>query len=89
MITRIAWPVSSEAPQATVTDAKGEKITGSLVKLDDFDVSLREGNGTYRSWPRDEVTVNVPDQLAGHRALLPKYTDADLHNLTAYLMTLK
>jgi cytochrome c oxidase cbb3-type subunit III len=33
--------------------------------------------------------VRMEDKLAGHRALLPKYTDADIHNLTAYLVSLK
>jgi hypothetical protein len=89
MIARIAWPTSTEPPQATVTSAEGEKTTGTLLKLDDFDVSIRDSNGNYRSWPRDLVKVEVPDKLAGHRDLLPQYSDEDLHNLTAYLMTLK
>jgi cytochrome c oxidase cbb3-type subunit III len=33
--------------------------------------------------------VDIPDKLDGHRALLPKYSDDDLHNLTRYLLTLK
>ena len=35
------------------------------------------------------MKVEIEDKLAGHRALLPKYSDADIHNLTAYLVTLK
>jgi hypothetical protein len=33
--------------------------------------------------------VTVDDKLQGHRSLLPLYTDADIHNVTAYLETLK
>jgi hypothetical protein len=89
MLNRIAWPSSNEPKEATVTAPNGEKVKGVLIKSDDFDVTLRDSNGDYRSWPRASVTVNVQDKLAGHRELLPQYTDSDLHNLTAYLVSLK
>jgi mono/diheme cytochrome c family protein len=89
MLSRIAWPASPGPMQATVTTPQGEKITGTLVRHDDFDVVLRDSNGQYRSWPSADVQVEIPDKLAGHRALLAKYSDADLHNLTAYLVTLQ
>jgi mono/diheme cytochrome c family protein len=89
LLTRIAWPSSTGPKQATVIAENGEKITGTLIKYDDFDVSLRDGAGNYRNWPRNTVTVEIPDKLAGHRALLPQYSDADLHDLTAYLVSLK
>ena len=57
--------------------------------MNDFDVSITDAGGDYHQWPRDQVKVEVEDKLSGHRALLPKYTDADIHNLTAYLVTLK
>jgi cytochrome c oxidase cbb3-type subunit III len=89
MLSRFAWPVSTGPVQATVTTGDGAKLTGALLKLDDFDVSLRTPGGEFRSWPRSQVQVAVPDKLAGHRALLPQYTDADLHNVTAYLVSLR
>jgi hypothetical protein len=57
--------------------------------MNDFDVSITDTAGRYHEWPRDQVKVELEDRLSGHRALLPKYTDADIHNLTAYLVTLK
>ena len=57
--------------------------------MNDFDVSLVDTRGQYHHWPRDQVKVENQDKLSGHRALLPKYTDADIHDLTAYLVTLK
>jgi cytochrome c oxidase cbb3-type subunit 3 len=86
---RFLWPVSGAPKQATVTTKEGEKMAGTLLTFDDFDVSLRDASGEPHSWPRSEVTVELTDKLAGHRALLPRYKDADLHNLTAYLVTLK
>jgi mono/diheme cytochrome c family protein len=89
MQSRFIWPVSIELPQATVITQAGERVTGSVLKLDDFDVAIRDANGNYHYWPASEVKVEVVDKLGGHRALLPKYTDADLHNMTAFLETLK
>jgi hypothetical protein len=60
-----------------------------LKRIDDFDVSIYDGDGVYHSFPRDRVKVEIPDPLKGHRELLAKYSDADMHNLLAYLMTLK
>jgi hypothetical protein len=74
---------------ATIALPSGEKVTGVIKRLDDFDVSIYDSTGNYRSWPRDRVKVEIADPLAAHRELLDKYTDADVHNVTAYLVTLK
>ena len=55
----------------------------------DFDISLIDASGKYFSWPRSQVKVELEDKLNGHRAMLPKYSDADINNLAAYLVTLK
>jgi len=89
MLVRIVWPSSRGPRQATVTTPGGEKLTGTLVKYDDFETTLRSAAGATTSWPTDSIKVDIPDKLAGHRALLPKYSDDDLHNLTRYLLTLK
>ena len=86
---RIVWPSSRGPRQATVTTPGGEKLTGTLVHYDDFETTLRSTAGATTSWPTDSIKVDIPDKLAGHRALLPKYSDDDLHNLTKYLLTLK
>ena len=50
-----------------------------------------DANGEYRSFSRDGNTprVEINNPLKAHTDLLPKYTDADIHNVTAYLVTLK
>jgi cytochrome c oxidase cbb3-type subunit 3 len=76
--------------EVTVTPPGGPSMSGALVRIDDFAVSLREASGEYRSFARGPgVTVSVQDPLATHQALLDQYTDADMHNLTTYLSTLK
>jgi len=87
--SRFLWPATQGAETATVTTPSGQKITGTIRRLSDFDVSLTDANGEYHSWPRNRVSVQIEDKLAGHRVLLPRYTDADIHNVTAYLVTLK
>jgi len=76
-------------PTVTVTLANGETVSGALKRLDDFDISLIDGAGTYRSFPRDNAKIAIRDPLQGHRELLAHYSDADMHNILAYLVTLK
>jgi cytochrome c oxidase cbb3-type subunit 3 len=72
-----------------VTTPSGEQIAGKIDHLDEFSVSMRDAAGWYHSWPRDQVKVNVRDPLQVHREMLTQFTDADIHNLFAYLETLK
>lgn len=86
---RFLWPATPGPSKVTVTTASGEKIAGSLSKEDDFFISMRDASGNYHIWPRDAVKVEIEDNMGGHRTLLPKYSNADIHNMTAYLETLK
>jgi mono/diheme cytochrome c family protein len=89
MLSRFVWPAAAGSKTISVITPQGETVTGEAAVLNDFDVALRDAHGDYRSWARSEVKVEIPDKLAGHRALLPSYSDADLHNLTAFLVALK
>jgi len=82
-------PVS--AISVTVTLPSGESFTGTPVNLDDFNVALREPDGAYHSFKRtkDGPRVELHNRLQAHLDMLSRYTDADIHNLTAYLVTLK
>lgn len=84
-------PVKAPPITVTVTLASGEKVEGELDRLDDFVVSLSLADGTHRSFRTIGNTpkVDVHDPLQPHKDLLRTYTDADIHNLTAYLVTLK
>jgi hypothetical protein len=84
-------PVTVPPVMATVTLPSGEKIEGRLDRLDDFTVSLTTADGTHRSFRTIGNTprVDVRDPLQPHRDLLGVYTDGDIHNVTAFLVTLK
>jgi cytochrome c oxidase cbb3-type subunit 3 len=75
----------------TVTMPSGEKIEGRLLRIDHFIVTLAQDDGTVRSARRhgDSPKVEIHDPLEGHRTLLAIYTEKDIHNVTAYLVTLK
>jgi cytochrome c oxidase cbb3-type subunit III len=75
----------------TVTLLSGQKFAGTLDRVDDFGVSLRDSAGAYHSFTREGAIpkVEINDPLKPHTDLLSKYTDADVHNITAYLVTLK
>jgi cytochrome c oxidase cbb3-type subunit III len=75
----------------SVTPASGEKVEGRLVRIDDFLVVVGLPDGSTRSFRRDGdlPTVAINDPLDGHKKLLLTYTDKDIHDVTAYLVTLK
>jgi mono/diheme cytochrome c family protein len=75
--------------KVTVTLPSGETVTGTLAYRDEFTVGLRDANGTYRSWPTRLVKYTVTQPVEAHVEQLPKYTDDEIHNLMAYLQTLK
>jgi cytochrome c oxidase cbb3-type subunit 3 len=77
------------AKTATVTDSQGHHTTGTLLYQDQFTVAIRDGNDRYHSWPADHVRIEVHDPVAAHERLLATYTEADMHNVFAYLETLK
>ncbi len=71
-----------------VTTPQGDVLSGELLHLDEFSLILREKTGRIRSLNRETVKVEVTEPLAAHRELLDELTDADIHNLLAYLETL-
>jgi cytochrome c oxidase cbb3-type subunit III len=86
--TRIAFPAGA-IPAVTVTEPGGHVTTGVQTYSDEFLISLRDPGGWVHTWDRNAVKVDVQDPLAAHVALLTKYTDQNIHDVFAYLETLK
>ncbi len=76
---------------AAITRASGERVEGKLLRMDDFIVAVELEDGSVKSFRRngDSPKVEVRDPMQPHRDLLSVYTDKDMHNVTAYLVTLK
>ena len=82
----------SQRPIAVaVTPAGGARVEGRLVRIDDFTVVLTEVDGTRRTFVRkgDEPKVEIQDPADAHRQLVPVLADKDMHNVTAYLWSLR
>jgi cytochrome c oxidase cbb3-type subunit 3 len=76
---------------AVVTTRDGQRVEGRLDRIDDFLVTLTLADGTQRTFSRAGTTpaIQINDPLAGHKQLWVKLTDGDIHDVTAYLVTLK
>jgi cytochrome c oxidase cbb3-type subunit 3 len=84
-------PRTGKDVTATITYKDGRTVKGYLSSVSDFKVVIRDDNGTETVIPRvdGEPRVALTDRLQPHLDLMAKYSDNDIHNLTAYLVTLK
>ena len=96
LVGRMLYPASRRSEPrprtqvtVTITLASGQSFSGPLVHLDEFTVSMYDASGDYHTWNRDGLTVSVHDPLAAHLEFLRHVTDHEMHNVLAYLETLK
>ena len=84
-------PISEGDVIVVVTPVSGPSIEGRLERIDDFTVSLLQRDGVRRTIRRagNVPKVEIRDPLAMHKRMLQTYTDRDIHDITAYLVTLK
>ena len=75
--------------KVTVTLGSSQMITGTLAYRDEFTIALVDATGEYRSWRTSDVQYKLDAPVDAHVDLLSKYTDDDIHNLMAYLQTLR
>jgi cytochrome c oxidase cbb3-type subunit 3 len=68
----------------------GKVVTGTMEYIDEFTISMNDTSGFYRTWPRKYLKdLSIVDPLAAHKKQLVNYTDKDIHDLLAYLVTIK
>ena len=80
---------SARRPVATVTTRAGEVIVGDVAYRDEFTIAVVDADGRYRSWPVDRIGFAIDDPLEAHVEQLGRYTDATMHDVLAYLHTLR
>lgn len=76
-------------PKITVKTKSGETIIGTVDHQDEFTIAMTDTAGNYRSWPVGAISFQIQDPSEAHVTALSKYTDDDIHNLYAYIQTLK
>lgn len=82
--------MKAEKPVMVKVTADGQTESGTLVRMDDFEVALRDEQGVFHAWKRTPtMQVTVDDPYKAHDDLLEEITDSDIHNLVAYLETMK
>lgn len=82
---------AAPTPTVTVETPSGTPIKGRLIEIDDFIVVLMADDGTRRTIRRsgDSPRIQVDNPLQAHLDLVRGWEDRDLHDVTAYLATLK
>lgn len=87
---QMVYPQDSHVTKtATVTLPNGQSYHGRVTHDDEFNIAIVAQDGWHHSWPKKDVNIKLEDPLGAHRKLTGEYTDADIHNLFAYLETLK
>ncbi|HEX4167905.1 MAG TPA: c-type cytochrome [Bryobacteraceae bacterium] len=82
---------SKMTPTVTIKLPNGQTVSGNLEQIDDFTIGLSDSQHQYHSFSRQEkdISIEIHDPVEAHSELLHRYTDADIHNVTAYLVSLK
>ncbi len=88
------WPTrpadNSLSVSATVKIANGPRLSGRVTQVSDFRITLVDNDGKTHVIDRGPgVAVQIKDPLAPHQALVMTLRNEDMHNVTAYLETLK
>ena len=85
---RMLYPGDTKST-VTVTLPSGQKISGKLAYRDEFTIALIDREGVYKSWSTDRVKHMIDSPVGAHVKLFSRYTDDDIHNLMAYIQTLR
>lgn len=88
---RGAGSMENKVPSASAVLPGGRRLDGRIVRMDNFMVTMRVADGTLRTVRRDDprIRITINDPLDAHKRLLGILTDKDMHDVTAYLATLK
>src|SRR5262249_28593907 len=87
--SRTLFPQPARRPKITFNLASGETITAPLAGQDEFTVTILDPLGKRQTYAKSEGTFKIDDPMAAHFDQLGKYTDEAMHNVFAYLNTLK
>jgi cytochrome c oxidase cbb3-type subunit III len=88
------WPTrpadNSLAITATVKTADGASLSGRVTQVSDFRITIVDAGGQNHVIERGAgIAVQMHDPLAPHETMIMTLGNEDMHNVTAYLETLK
>ena len=85
---QMLYPTDAKT-KISVKTKTGQTLAGELIYQDEFTIGMRDSFGSYHSWPVGAITFQVDRPADAHVAAMSKYTDDDVHNVLAYIQTLK
>ncbi len=85
---QMLYPSDAKAT-VSVTTRAGQTLTGPLQYQDEFTIGMRDAAGIYHSWPTGTITYRVDRPADAHVTAMSRYTDDEIHNVLAYIQTLK
>jgi cytochrome c oxidase cbb3-type subunit 3 len=92
LLQRMLYPSGRPAParpKVTVSLGSGQIVAGPLASEDEFTIVLLDPAGARQTYKKSDVKFKIDDPMSAHFDLLGKYTDDDMHNVFAYLDTMK
>jgi cytochrome c oxidase cbb3-type subunit 3 len=92
LLRRMLYPTGNPGgtqARATFQLPSGLTVVAPVAAEDEFSVTVLDPLGARQTYQRSAVKVKIDDPLSDHFDQLGKYTDADMHNVYAYLETLK
>ena len=95
LLQRMLYPSGRPAParpKVTVSLASGQTgqtVAGPLASEDEFTIVILDAAGARQTYKKTDVKFKIDDPMSAHFDLLGKYTDDDMHNVFAYLDTMK
>ena len=92
LLRRMLYPSGRPAPapaKVVVSLPSGQTVMGPLESEDEFTIAILDPAGARQTYDKSAVKFRIDDPLSAHFDQLAKYTDDDMHDLFAYLDTLK
>ena len=88
LLEQMLYPRQAKAT-VSVKTASGQRYDGPLEYKDEFHIGMKDSFGMYHSWPVSAVTFKVSNPAEQHVEIMSRYTDKDMHDVLAYIQTLK
>jgi cytochrome c oxidase cbb3-type subunit III len=76
-------------PKVTLWLPSGGTIVGTLASQDEFTILVLDPSGTRQRYEKTSVKFQIENPMSAHFDQLAKYTDDDMHNVYAYLLSLR
>ncbi len=93
LLQRMLYPTSGRPaparPKVTLTLPSGQTVVAPLASQDEFTIVVLDPGGARKTYGKETVKFKIDDPMSAHFEQLGKYTDDDMHNVFAYLDTLK